>query len=856
MAELMDRVASASTLTRRSVDLAGHAGPETSPGDLVSSVVPSAAPPPLRLSAPAPGHASAVVSDTPETLALNQNRVEGDDAELEASTSSTSLLEQPQQPRGATIAGSAVNLVNTLLGAGMLGMPYMCSHAGMALGPVLVVAFGLLGLYGIRLLYDCAEKMVRERIGPERPTFYSLASQARKTLVGVVARGRVVDGAVFTMCFCTLVAYLMILGDLIPSTVAFVATDAWPAFLLSKSFWLPVAMVPLALVCFVRRLDSMLWGSVVVLVSVVYLVLLVGVFASYNGWRSSPRPHIRALPHSLKVFGVLPIVFTVYNEFSSDNGRRSWISANIAFLVSGFVYVVIGTLGYATFGAAVSPNLINSYPTSSVPILVARLFAVFLIGFSYPVMLHPARSSMDKIVFASLPRWKPTVRHAVETVALLGSTFVLAFFIESLDLVIGFCGSTGSTLVSFVLPGLFYVRLTGAAAEMMMMQVCGGQQQQQQMGAAAAAGREAGVLAAAAQCDRDLDLMRLLRRQFATLDTLRSRVAGANAEVARLRKTIAERERATAAVATPLARIARPVPAEYLTTSPLDSLLAACEWEEEDGPLSPVAPPHSASASPVDDPEPTLPARPAPQPTQPQPQAQPHQLQQPQPTQAPQQQQQQQQQQTLPSMHTPPVRAILESPMLPNLASPRFATQGAYKKELQQTADEEQALQALMMAAPSSPAAIAVAAQFTSPAHKAAAAAAAEQFHRQLQTLHYQQMLGIQPAMFVSTPSVTPQPASPRFSDPLGMQMAQVLGSPGPERIARGDRTPPMGYRPYALRSPSGGRVQMMGGPMQPPLMPVLELERPQGPVGVVVAPQQAPAAVSPSPNRVQSLLG
>eukprot|EP00727_Mastigamoeba_balamuthi_P005044 m51a1_g14538 hypothetical protein (519) ;mRNA; r:951657-953528 len=479
----MDRRASISTLTRRSVDfpLRAHAEAD-SPGELrYGVVVPSPADPSLlRLSEGCDrsllARHNALREAQLRALRPEQrvaSRGTADEGEDEDES------EGGQQQRGATIAVSVSNLVNTMLGAGMLGMSYMFSHAGMALGPVLVTVFALLALFGTRLLYDCADKVVREQLGSSKPTFYSLAalvlsyvgtmsgSHAEARTQALPRSGRVVDGAVFTMCFCTLVAYLMILGDLIPSTVAFVATDAWPAFLLSKSFWLPVAMAPLALVCFFKRLDSMLWGSVVVLVSVVYLVLLVVVFASYNGWRSGSRPPVRAVPYSLEFFGVMPMavfgfschtnVLTVYNEFSSDNGRRSWISSSIAFLVSAIVYIVIGALGYTTFGALVSPNLINS--SHSVPIAIGRLFTVLLVGFSYPVMLHPARSSMDRIVFASLPHWRPTIRHVGETVALLVATFVLAFFIKSLDVVIEFCGSTGSTLVSFVLPGAFYVRL-------------------------------------------------------------------------------------------------------------------------------------------------------------------------------------------------------------------------------------------------------------------------------------------------------------------------------------------------------------------------------------------------------------
>eukprot|EP00727_Mastigamoeba_balamuthi_P005042 m51a1_g14536 hypothetical protein (494) ;mRNA; r:947305-949157 len=454
----MDRRASItiSTLTRRSVDFGGHARADDE--EIEYSIDPF-----TRLSE---GHERSVAAADWTLRTVEMQSLDKADAPSEGSQSpadDSSAEEVQKKQRGASIPVSVTNLTNTMLGAGMLGMSYVFAYVGMALGPILITVCAVLALFGARLLFDCAGKMVRDQTGPDKPTFYSLAAQA------LPRSGRVVDGAVFIMCFCTLLAYLIILGDLIPNAVDFVAADSWPAFLVTKSFWLPVAVVPLSLLCFFKRLDSMLWGSVVVLVSVVYLVLLVVVLASYNGWRSSPRPSVSAVPRSLKVFSVLPMavfgfsghtnVLTVYNEFASDNGRKSWISANIAFAISALVYIVIGALGYATFGEDVKASVINSYPTRSIPVVIGRLFTAFMIGFSYPVMLHPARSSLDRILFASAQSWRPTARHVGETVALLVSTFVLAFFIESLDMVLSFCGSTGSTLVSFVLPGAFYVRL-------------------------------------------------------------------------------------------------------------------------------------------------------------------------------------------------------------------------------------------------------------------------------------------------------------------------------------------------------------------------------------------------------------
>jgi len=54
------------------------------------------------------------------------------------------------------------------------------------------------------------------------------------------------------------------------------------------------------------------------------------------------------------------------------------------------------------------------------------------------------------------------LRHTLLTTAIVVSGFTIAWFVNDLQLVLSFVGSTGGTIVSFILPGLFYWQLTRA----------------------------------------------------------------------------------------------------------------------------------------------------------------------------------------------------------------------------------------------------------------------------------------------------------------------------------------------------------------------------------------------------------
>ena len=137
------------------------------------------------------------------------------------------------------------------------------------------------------------------------------------------------------------------------------------------------------------------------------------------------------------------------------------------------------------------------YPSTSLFVAVGQLGIVILVLFSYPLQVHPCRNCLDKVfgVWNAPVPVKPVVegdsyavadedhahvemtpfKHTYLTAGIVVLGFIIAYFIDSLELgwlhptlyifivtngviliVLAFVGSTGSTTISFILPGLFY----------------------------------------------------------------------------------------------------------------------------------------------------------------------------------------------------------------------------------------------------------------------------------------------------------------------------------------------------------------------------------------------------------------
>ena len=141
-------------------------------------------------------------------------------------------------PKQGGIAGSAswassvINLVNTIVGAGVLAMPHAMSNMGVTLGVIVILWAGLTSGFGLYLQTRCARYLDRGS-----SSFFAL-SQITYPNAAVVF-----DAAIAVKCFGVGVSYLIIIGDLMPGVVQGFSSDVGTdQFLLDRRFWITAFM--------------------------------------------------------------------------------------------------------------------------------------------------------------------------------------------------------------------------------------------------------------------------------------------------------------------------------------------------------------------------------------------------------------------------------------------------------------------------------------------------------------------------------------------------------------------------------------------------------------------------------------
>jgi hypothetical protein len=179
-------------------------------------------------------------------------------------------------------------------------------------------------------------------------------------------------------------------------------------------------------------------------------------------------------------------MFSIINELEDDSPSNIVRVIGSSIGSAATIYIVVSITGYITFGNDVVGNIVSMYPTG-VASTIGKAAIVILVLFSIPLQVHPCRASLDAAL-----KWRPSrssqpnngrsaspllnaapprgdhgggapmsdLRFAIITTAILVFAYMTALSVSSLDRVLAFVGSTGSTSISFILPGLFYYKIS------------------------------------------------------------------------------------------------------------------------------------------------------------------------------------------------------------------------------------------------------------------------------------------------------------------------------------------------------------------------------------------------------------
>ncbi len=375
---------------------------------------------------------------------------------LRVSTDSSVSAGSARVSRKRDILDAVVNLVNTIIGGGMLALPFALRSCGVVFGSLLLLVFFGLAVYTGRLLVKCG----------------AMGHGASLSQLGEAAFGGagrlLVEVAVLLFSFGALIGYLIIIGDILtPYINLMFPCDRRLVMLFFGAF------VCLPLSC-LRRISLLRFTSLAALVFILYLVACIvgwGISGMMDGFEPD-----RVVLGSVdaQFLSVLPIIAFAYSfqanvlpvwaemgEFPETKGIN--LAVNVSCFICLIVYLLCGIFGYLSFFELTSDNILVHYPTAAWYFDVGKIGYSLIIMFSYPLLCYPMRVTIDAMInslyYREPLRAVSKLRIVVEASIIFVLAYVIAIVAVGIGIVFGISGATVGNLIVIGLPCILYIVL-------------------------------------------------------------------------------------------------------------------------------------------------------------------------------------------------------------------------------------------------------------------------------------------------------------------------------------------------------------------------------------------------------------
>ena len=380
------------------------------------------------------------------------------------------------------ILGASSNLVNSIVGAGIIGIPYAFRQSGFVVGILLLILVGYFTDKSLRIMIDLASF---------HPTLHSYGILTFEDLIQIPfgkAGYRFILFSMFIMAYGAMIAYLIIIKDTIPKVFGLTGSSFWEKELIMTVTSLCI-ILPLALM---RDISALAFTSFISVTADLALVVIIVVFSpvqstisDYGGFDSV----LQDFWINDKLFiglGVLSTAmacqhsaFLISGSLHHLTPQRWAIVTSRSLLIASIMTIVLGIFGFFGYLDQTQGNVLNNFPEDSVAINSGRALLGITMYLTYPMESLVARhviiqllynGNMDNTRVSSengeiFPEQKFLYcfgRRERVTVFLFLCTLIPALLVDDLGPVLSITGSLGASCIAYIAPGLVYLGVHGS----------------------------------------------------------------------------------------------------------------------------------------------------------------------------------------------------------------------------------------------------------------------------------------------------------------------------------------------------------------------------------------------------------
>ena len=371
-------------------------------------------------------------------------------------------LEEEESPEpseaSAKVSGvsTVMNLLNSLIGAGILSVPNSFTNCGIFVSIAMLVIVAALSLIATFMVIILANKT--GAIGLSELAFKILGKPGSLSL------------SILNLLFLitALIAYLILAGDSLFSWFKFGGID------LESSVWeralailIYAIVLPIALTI-PRNISFLKYFSTATVFCVIFFVIVIvyksiAFMISNNGIEASVSygKIDFTVFSSLSIYGLsfaLPaVVLPPLRLYDTDPKKRKIVST-WAIILCTLLVCIPGVFGYLQFGTSCNSNILKSFPDNDIIIVIVRAAFFVIVSSAYPMVSQSVMSAWDQLIFKdAYPEKLPIKKRALVLLLTHIIPLLLAMFLPEAKPILSVGGALGGFLVDFVYPSVFWI---------------------------------------------------------------------------------------------------------------------------------------------------------------------------------------------------------------------------------------------------------------------------------------------------------------------------------------------------------------------------------------------------------------
>ncbi|XP_047401483.1 putative sodium-coupled neutral amino acid transporter 11 isoform X1 [Sciurus carolinensis] len=365
------------------------------------------------------------------------------------------LVSEHEHKRKSCQSAAVFNVVNSIIGSGIIGLPYSMKQAGFPLGILLLFWVSYITDFSLILLIkggalsgtDSYQSLVNKTFGFPG---YLLLSVLQ-----------------FLYPFIAMISYNIIAGDTLSKVFQRIPGVDPENVFIGRHFIIVLSTVtftlPLSLYRDIAKLGKISFISTVLTVVILGIVMTRAV---------SLGPHIPktedawvfAKPNAIQAIGVMSFAFIchhncflVYGSLEEATVAKWSRIIHMSILVSVFICVLFATCGYLTFTGFTQGDLFENYCRSDDLVTFGRFCYGITVILTYPIECFVTREVIANVFFGGT---LSSVFHVVITVVIITIATLVSLLIDCLGIVLELNGVLCAAPLIFIIPSACYLKVS------------------------------------------------------------------------------------------------------------------------------------------------------------------------------------------------------------------------------------------------------------------------------------------------------------------------------------------------------------------------------------------------------------